>query len=115
MRSMFLLLSASMLIGSACSNNDVNGPETDSNRVDAVGVTAWNPTPITITAGEAVTFRNSSSTVHNVKFDQGTAGHPADVADFANASKSVTFATAGTYAYHCGIHPAMQGTVIVQP
>jgi plastocyanin len=50
-----------------------------------------------------------------VQFDQGVAGHPANVADFSSTSKSVTFATAGTFPYHCGIHPAMQGQVVVQP
>jgi hypothetical protein len=26
----------------------------------------------------------------------------------------VTFATAGTFAYHCSIHPAMTGSVVVE-
>ncbi|HTZ41834.1 MAG TPA: plastocyanin/azurin family copper-binding protein [Candidatus Omnitrophota bacterium] len=27
---------------------------------------------------------------------------------------SHTFAAAGTYSYHCSIHPSMKGTIIVQ-
>jgi plastocyanin len=82
--------------------------------VNAVGEISWNPTPITIKAGEKVTFRNSSGTLHNVQFDQGVPGRPANVSDFASSTKAVTFNTVGTFNYQCGIHPAMQGQVIVQ-
>jgi len=63
-----------------------------------------------------VTYRNPSSSIpHNVQFHQDVAGHPDNVTDFTYASRVVTFTTAGTYAYHCGIHPVMQGQVVVQP
>lgn len=83
--------------------------------VSAVGVTSWNPSTVTIRAGETVDFRNSDPVTHNVRFDQGIAGHPSDVANFSSSTKSVIFATPGTFPFHCGIHPAMQGQVIVQP
>jgi plastocyanin len=41
-------------------------------------------------------------------------GVPADIATTANASVTRTFSTAGTFTYHCTIHPQMTGTVIVQ-
>jgi plastocyanin len=114
MRSMSLWVFASLVIG--CSSGDVSAPQGDgSHQVDAVGVSSWNPTPITIKAGEAVTFRNATGAVHNVQFDQGAVGRPGNVSDFASASRSVVFMTAGSFAYHCGIHPAMQGQVVVQP
>lgn len=113
MRSNSLLLLTVLAIGCG-SGKDVAAPP-GANVVDAVGVTAWSPSSITITAGEVVEFRNSSSTTHNVQFDQNVAGHPDNVGNFASATRSVTFTTPGTYAYHCGIHPVMQGTVVVQP
>ena len=120
MHSMTLLLLAVLVLG--CGGGGAGGgggggvtPPPPGNIVGPVGVTAWSPATITIKAGEDVTFRNTSGTAHNVQFDQGVAGHPANVADFSSTSKSVTFATAGTFPYHCGIHPAMQGQVVVQP
>jgi len=32
----------------------------------------------------------------------------------ANGSASVTFATSGSFPYHCSIHPGMVGTIVVQ-
>ena len=32
----------------------------------------------------------------------------------ANGTVSVTFATRGTFPYHCSIHPGMIGTIVVQ-
>jgi plastocyanin len=66
-------------------------------------------------AGNAVTFRYSSRTAHTVQFDQGVADHLGGVADFASTSDRLTFATAGVSPYHCGIHPVVQGQVVVQP
>jgi len=112
MRSIGILLVTLLVV--ACGSDYGTGPQPASNVVDAVGVTAWNPAAITITVGGSVTFNNSSTIAHNLRFDE-VAGRPGDVADFVSTSKAVVFTTAGTYAYHCGIHPAMQGQVVVQP
>ena len=65
------------------------------NVVDAVGVTSWNPSTITIKSGEIVQFPRASSPTHSVRFDQDVAGHPDDVENFASATRSVTFTTPG--------------------
>ncbi len=73
----------------------------------------FNPTQITIAAGTAVTYNNTSGTTHNVTFT--TTGAPGNVADFASGTQVVTFPTAGTYNYHCTIHGlSMSGVVVVQ-
>jgi plastocyanin len=116
MRTSSLLLLAVLGIGCGEGNGVTPPPPGgEPNVVDAVGVTSWSPRTITIKVGDAVQFRNASSTTHNVRFDQDVASPPADVANFASATRAVTFATPGTFPYHCGIHPVMQGTVVVEP
>jgi plastocyanin len=71
---------------------------------------AFSPDTITIAVGDSVTWSNGDSVSHtatadDASFDTGTIG--------AGTSKSVTFSTAGTFAYHCRIHSSMTATVVV--
>lgn len=70
---------------------------------------AFNPDSITVKAGTTVTWQNNDSATHTVVI--GTLASP-DLAP--GDSYQHTFSTAGTYQYHCSIHPTMTGTVIVQ-
>lgn len=116
MRSRAILLITVLMV--ACGSEGATEPNPgggDVATVDAVGATSWNPSPVSIAAGESVQFRNTTNITHNITFEPATAGRPADVANFSSGSRSVTFATAGTFDYHCGIHPVMQGRVVVLP
>jgi plastocyanin len=78
--------------------------------VDIAGF-AFSPGSVTVAVGDTVTWANADAQSHtatadDASFDTGTIAR--------NTSKSVTFSTAGTFGYHCKIHPAMTGTVIVQ-
>jgi LPXTG-motif cell wall-anchored protein len=71
---------------------------------------AFTPKTTTIAVGDKVTWVNDSDAKHTVDADDGSFDHGA----FAKgASVSQTFTTAGTFAYHCDIHPYMHGTVVV--
>jgi plastocyanin len=63
-----------------------------------------------ITGGD---YTSGSATVHNITSDNGafTASGPLG----GNASYSVALTTAGSYPYHCAIHPNMVGTITVNP
>ena len=72
---------------------------------------AIDPTSVTIKVGETVTWTNNDPFAHRLvgdkgEFDSGTMA--------GGATFGFTFKTAGTFAYHCSIHPSMTGTVIVQ-
>jgi plastocyanin len=68
---------------------------------------AFDPQVVKIAAGGSVTWTNQDSTTHTVTFSDSSQniGH--------GASVTKTFATPGTYAYSCTIHPSMTGTVEV--
>ena len=73
---------------------------------------AFSPATLTVSAGTTVTWTNLDSTTHKVVSDSGS---ELDSPNMDNGNTYVhTFNTAGTYAYHCGIHTYMKGTVIVQ-
>jgi plastocyanin len=83
----------------------------------AVGATSvdikdfqFNPSKVTIKVGGTVTWTNSGPSTHTVTGDGGI-----DSGDLSKGkSYSKTFDTAGTFNYHCSIHPSMTGQVIVQ-
>ncbi|HKR08073.1 MAG TPA: plastocyanin/azurin family copper-binding protein [Gemmatimonadaceae bacterium] len=82
--------------------------------VDANTNLTFNPRQATIAVGGTVTFV-FKSIGHNVIFDTQNAGTPADIPGVnANLNVQRTFNQAGTYQYHCNIHPGMSGSVVVQ-
>ncbi len=77
-------------------------------QVTAVDI-QFNPGAVTANAGGTVSWTNGDSVTHTVTFDNGP-----DCGNLVAASSlTVTFPAAGTYAYHCTIHPTMRGTVTV--
>ena len=82
----------------------------------STGSFGFNPATITITVGTTVTWTNKTSAPHTVTSDDGTSfdsGNSNPIA--ANGGTfSFTFTKAGTFAYHCQIHPFMKATIIVQ-
>jgi plastocyanin len=81
----------------------------------------FTPNSLTVTAGTAVTwawnscnsdvYGGQTCVTHSVVFDDGAQGSGLK----SSGTFVHTFATAGTYTYHCGVHgAAMTGKVIVQ-
>ena len=71
---------------------------------------SFQPGVLKVKPGAKVTWTNRDQVAHTVT---------ADNKSFASGelqpgrSVSFTFARAGTYAYHCSIHPSMHGSVVV--
>jgi len=72
----------------------------------------FDPATLTIKVGTTVKWTNQDSVGHTVTADDNSWGS-------GNSNKgdsfSFTFAQAGTYPYHCGVHPSMQATITVFP
>jgi plastocyanin len=99
--------------GNNGGNNGGTPPGTPVSIVSGASVktsTAYSPSPINISAGGTVTWTNNDNTTHTAT-DAGTFDSGAIA---PGASFSHTFPTAGTFTYHCSIHPGMVGTVTVQ-
>ena len=72
---------------------------------------SFQPATITIPVGTTVVWTNQDSAGHTVTADDGS--FKSDRLG-SGVTFSHTFATAGSFAYHCAIHPSMKGTVTVQ-
>jgi plastocyanin len=73
--------------------------------------TAYAPNPIAISVGDTITWTNNDNESHTSTGDDGS-WNSGSIAPGANFSR--TFPSAGTFSYHCTIHPGMVGTVTVR-
>lgn len=73
---------------------------------------AFSPTPVTVAAGDTVTWDNHDSAPHTVSSTDGKFSGSSTLAKDATFSR--TFSAPGTYNYRCNIHTSMTGTVTVQ-
>jgi plastocyanin len=70
---------------------------------------SFQPGTVTVAKGATVTWTNQDPVAHTVTgadFDSGSVEQ--------GKTYSHVFDKAGTYDYHCAIHPSMKGTIIVQ-
>jgi hypothetical protein len=74
---------------------------------------SFQPTSLTVAKGTTVSFTNNSGVEHNVIFDSPSAG-VADIGSITSGTANRSFATAGTFAFHCTIHAGMNASVTVQ-
>jgi plastocyanin len=112
------LLAAAGVLAVGCGGGDNSsggGPTTSGAGTPASGTAvaidnfAFSPATLNVKMGQQVTWTNKQDVAHTVTADGGTFDHsmPSD------ATFSFTFPKAGTFAYHCTIHPFMKGTIVV--
>jgi len=80
---------------------------------DAATIGAFTPPSVTISAGHTVEWTFQDANPHTVTADDGSFTSP-KTGLASGKTYSHTFGQAGTYNYHCFIHPQMLGTVVVQ-
>jgi plastocyanin len=71
---------------------------------------AFSPATLTVSAGTTVTWTNMDGVTHTVTSDS-TLFNSGNI--LLSATYSYKFNTAGTFPYHCSIHPSMKAQVIV--
>jgi plastocyanin len=111
------ILFAMLSISYGCKKDSMYGMGNDKGSSGSPGTNevwiesmAFNPSVITVAAGTTITWTNKATIAHTVTsdaglFDSGEIG--------SNGTFSFKFTTAGSYLYHCAIHPSMKAKVVV--
>jgi plastocyanin len=73
---------------------------------------SFAPDSAEITEGQTIAFYNADSTTHRSVSDDGVSFDTGNLAPGAT-SAPITMSTAGSFAYHCAIHPTMVGKLTV--
>ena len=90
--------------------DDIANPVTISNM-------QFSPDELIVTVGDAmITWYNYDSVTHTVTWDEDA---PGDCANSGNIPSGESYSCnagnmTGTYEYHCGYHPSMTGSVVVE-
>ena len=114
-----LAVAALLAIAASACGSSSTSPSTPTVAADVtisiVGDRAnqsYPPNPTTMNVGQTVAWKNNDTIAHDAtqdasRFASGTLSAGA-------TSSPVTMSTAGTFTYHCTIHPGMVGTITVQ-
>lgn len=76
------------------------------------GNMSFDPNPATVNMGQTVAWNNMGGQTHTATQDTG--GFNTGVIGNGTTSNPITMNTAGSFAYHCSIHPTMVATLIVR-
>jgi amicyanin len=88
-----------------------NAPQASAAAVSVDNFT-FTPQTLTVKPGTTVTWTNKDDIPHGVA-SSNNAFAKSKALD-TDDSYSFTFATPGTYAYFCYVHPFMKGTIVVE-
>jgi plastocyanin len=80
---------------------------------DAITISNFKFTPgsLTVSRGARITVANHDGTAHTATADDGRSFDTGNIDP--GAAATVTLSKAGTYKFHCTIHPFMHGTLVV--
>lgn len=108
--SLFLISIIICFYACSKSGSGTNPPAATPNTVSIENF-SFNSASLTVPAGTKITWTNNDNVTHTVTADDNSfsSGNLAKGATF-----SMTFTTAGTYSYHCQIHPMMIAKIVVQ-
>ena len=103
-------------VAAACGARAASSERAPGLRPVAIQGFAYRPKEVAVTLGDTVAWTNGDVVPHSVTADgTGSAARAFDSPDLAPKERFVWVAAkTGTYAYHCEMHPAMSGTVVVK-
>jgi plastocyanin len=78
-----------------------------------LGANSFSPPNATVKVGQTVAWSNGGSIAHSIAPD-GAGGFTTGIINGGTTSTPITITTAGSFPYHCTIHPTMTGTLTAQ-
>jgi plastocyanin len=75
------------------------------------GGQSFSPNPGSVKVGQTVAWKNNDAITHTATADSGS--FDTGAIPPGGTSNPITMSTAGTFGYHCSIHPTMTGTLTV--
>jgi plastocyanin len=93
-----------------CAMVDISGQATPADVEATMMDLAFEPDPVTASVGQVIQWTNGDDAVHTVTLDDGSCslGRLGP-----GASGALQFDSAGSFTYHCEVHPNMTGTIEV--
>lgn len=91
-----------------------SAPCADSTGTTVVAATVVDNTwsqPVNAKVNDVITWTNGDGVPHKVALDDNSCAMSANIA--GGSSKSLVFSKAGTYPFHCSVHPSMKGTITI--
>ncbi len=84
---------------------------TSTNASVSIASFSFSPATLSVKVGTRVVWTNNDNVPHTITSDSGSLLDSKTIAP--GQSFSFTFTSAGTFNYHCSIHPMMKGAVVV--
>jgi plastocyanin len=114
----FTLAGVGLVAG--CGSSTSSSPTTPTTQAADVtiaiqgnrGNQSFSPEPATMRVGQTVAWRNADSITHNATQDSNR--FATSNLSAGATSSPIAMNAAGTFTYHCTIHPGMIGTLVVQ-
>jgi plastocyanin len=117
--SLAALAASATLAGVGCGSASssptapTSGADVTISMVGNRGAQSYSPNPTTMRVGQSVAWKNDDSATHNALEDAGGRFATGNISPGASSAPK-TMSAAGTFTYHCTIHPGMIGTLVVQ-
>jgi plastocyanin len=112
MRSVIAAAIFGAIVGSGLAGGVLVARAQTSSSAVAINNFTFTPQTSTVKAGTTVTWTNKDDTPHGIA-SANNAFKKSQALD-TDDSYSFTFATPGTYAFFCYVHPFMKGTIVVE-
>jgi len=117
LRALLALSGISLLALSCGSSSSTSSPTPMADVTITIaanaGIMSYSPNPATARVGQTVAWLNTAGQAHTATQDGGRF----DTGNLSNGTVSTPLAMnlAGSFPYHCTLHPSMVGTLIITP